>query len=432
MNNLYGRLPTLVGNLCDALVGNLDEGRHVQVRELLLQIIDKFGRVGNRGNVRFGIVLGVLIGGVDVRIRSRKRLCGHVTLALLEHRSGRGLVLAILGHNLLEFLVLVVYVLNLIAIRRNQQPLVHIDHINVYESILLLKTLRVRLRLGARSETPANLHTELLILLWKVRTDERNARKKLSWNRQVILLERSHLKEKGVSFLSRMTTCEEIRKLHNLCKRELISEWVAPNSNVLDCGCGRGGDWWKWKAVRARVWAIDPDSESLREAEMRANEMNMNVRFLGVGTIVQGAFAGPFDVVCYNFALHYIFETPEIYDVSLRALKSAVRKNGLLIGIVPDKARAEMMVDSYGYFTDPVGNEIALLHGGRTLMVRLVDGPFYAEGGREEPTLDPSVFIPDMQNYGFELVTWEPMLRQPNGYISDLYSKFVFKKMSDD
>jgi SAM-dependent methyltransferase len=199
---------------------------------------------------------------------------------------------------------------------------------------------------------------------------------------------------------------------------------------VLDCGCGRGGDWHKWKASRCQLFAIDPDVESLKEAEKRADEIRFNVWFLGNGNVIQAAFAGPFDVICYNFSLHYIFENPVTYRTSLKAIACSLVPGGLLIGVTPEKARAEALVDMFGHFKDEIGNEFALIHGGRRLSVRLVDGPFYAEGGREEPVLDASVLIQDLEKVGLELVTWEPMIPTPNGLISDLYSKFVFKKVS--
>jgi hypothetical protein len=221
----------------------------------------------------------------------------------------------------------------------------------------------------------------------------------------------------------------DLRKLHNNCKRQLIQKWVKPGSFVLDCGCGRGGDLWKWKDVNARVAAIDPDEESLLEAESRVGTVGIDVCFLGVGTIIQAAFAGPYDVVCYNFSLHYIFENEFTYKNSIKALGLSVKPGGLLIGITPDKDRAESMINEFGHFKDQLGNEIAWLHGGQNLMVRLIDGPFYADGGREEPTLSPTQLIHDLQKVGLSLVLWEPMISQPNGMISDLYSKFVFKKI---
>jgi len=223
---------------------------------------------------------------------------------------------------------------------------------------------------------------------------------------------------------------DELRKLHNSCKRDIITKWVRPGSTVLDCGCGRGGDWHKWKSVKAKIFAIDPDAESLAEAENRALGMKLDVWFLGQGDIRQAAFAGPFDVVCYNFSIHYIFQDPETFDLSIKAMALSVKPGGFLIGITPELARAEGMVDQFGHYRDQFGNEIALTHGNRNLLVRLVDGPFYADGGREEPTLDAQVLISKLKEVGFEKLVWEPMLPRPNGLISDLYSKFVFKKIS--
>ena len=224
---------------------------------------------------------------------------------------------------------------------------------------------------------------------------------------------------------------EHLRKLHNECKRELIQQWVRRGDKVLDCGCGRGGDLHKWKHVGAVVFAIDPDDTSLQEAENRAHEMHLGVWFLGTGTIVQGAFAGPFDVVCYNFSLHYIFENEKTYKESIRAIACALRKGGHLIGVTPEKARIEAITDATGYFKDGLGNEIQVCRGSRRLHVRLVDGPFYADGGREEPILDANMLVHDLELAGLELVRWEPMLLVPNGHVSDIYSRFVFKKVSD-
>ena len=217
-----------------------------------------------------------------------------------------------------------------------------------------------------------------------------------------------------------------LRRLHNDVKREFINRWVRPESLVLDCGCGRGGDWWKWKAVRARVVAIDPDLESLEEAESRSREAELDVFFLGQGDIRQAAFAGPFDVICYNFSVQYIFETPEIFDTSIRAIECALKPGGLLIGITPEKARAQALADEYGFFKDRYDNEFKI---SERLSVKISDGPFYSGEFRDEPILDANVFVRSLEAVGLNLVLWEPMLSRPNGCISDLYSKFVFKKI---
>lgn len=219
---------------------------------------------------------------------------------------------------------------------------------------------------------------------------------------------------------------EELRKLHNDCKRRLIMDRVPARSFVLDCGCGRGGDWWKWRAVRARVAAIDPDLESLTEAEARALDIGFGVWFLGQGDIRQAAFAGPYDVVCYNFSLQYIVDA---WEDSIKGIGVAVRPGGLLIGITPERARAEALCDERGHYEDALGNEFDIYQGGRRMMVKIADGPFYADGARDEPLLDSTTFIQALEKIGFEKLVWEPMLDRPNGLVSDLYSKFVFRKI---
>lgn len=215
----------------------------------------------------------------------------------------------------------------------------------------------------------------------------------------------------------------DLRKVHNDYKRQLINKWVKNDMYVLDCGCGRGGDWWKWQAAHVHLAAIDPDQDSLDEAERRAREMGLNVWFLGQGDIRQAAFAGPFDVVCYNFSLHYIFGDENLLTNSLRAIKVALKPGGLLIGITPEKARAESMAGS-GNFRDKLGNEFQIKN--EKLLVRLTDGPFYADGAKEEPLLDGPVLIERLKTLGFNRLVWEPMVPRPTGLISDLYTKFVF------
>jgi len=114
------------------------------------------------------------------------------------------------------------------------------------------------------------------------------------------------------------------------------------------------------------------------------------------------------------------------FEQSIKALGIAVRPGGYLIGITPEKARAEAMVDASGKFIDELGNEFEL--GPTDLKVRLADGPFYADGPKSEPLLDAWILIQNLEKVGLDLLIWEPMLRTPNGLVSDLYSKFVFRK----
>jgi hypothetical protein len=82
------------------------------------------------------------------------------------------------------------------------------------------------------------------------------------------------------------------------------------------------------------------------------------------------------------------------------------------------------MVDESGNFKDKLGNEFKIKN--EKLHVRLTDGPFYADGAKEEPLLDGRVLIEHLKTLGFNRLVWEPMVPRPTGLISDLYTKFVF------
>jgi ubiquinone/menaquinone biosynthesis C-methylase UbiE len=212
---------------------------------------------------------------------------------------------------------------------------------------------------------------------------------------------------------------DALRKHHNQVKRDLIKTWIKPKSFVLDCGCGRGGDLHKWIAVQARVAAIDPDEESLKEAENRAFDMNFGVWFLGKGDIRQAAFAGPFDAVCYNFSIQYI--VGEHFEQSIKAIKVAVKPGGVLIGVTPEKSLIEQAKSP-----DALGN-IFEVHGNQVLM-KLTDGPFYADGPKYEPLLDGNVLRSALEPE-FQCVLWSPIEPKPTGLVSDIYAQFVFVRL---
>ena len=203
---------------------------------------------------------------------------------------------------------------------------------------------------------------------------------------------------------------QQMRKDHNLIKRQMINEFVKPGAKVLDCGCGRGGDLLKWQSVKAQVTCVDPDPESLEEAKRRAKEIGFKTKFV-LGDIHK-VTNGPFDVVCYNFSLHY--------EKNFKTIVSSVKPGGLLIGLVPDPDRLETE-----WFMDRLGN--TCIRDGDTLKVKLCDGPFYNGSEKSEPILD-TLKLKNILKNCFETIVWESMTGTPTGLISDIYTKFVFKK----
>ena len=63
----------------------------------------------------------------------------------------------------------------------------------------------------------------------------------------------------------------------------------------------------------------------------------------------------------------------------------------------------------------------------KTISVRLVDGPFYADGARPEPVITRAALEEALKPW-FECIQWKPMLDEPNGLVSDIYSTFIFRR----
>ena len=215
---------------------------------------------------------------------------------------------------------------------------------------------------------------------------------------------------------------EKIRKNHNDAKRALIQAVVREGQSVLDVGAGFGGDLQKWRAVGAYVSMCDPSPEALEEARSRARNLKIRVNGFYVGDI-RACPNRRWDAVCYNFSLHYIFASRELFHATLREIKRRVQHGGHLFGIIPDSEsilnRVPLKDESGNFF-------LTKQHGnggfGEKLWVNLADTPFYADGPRPEPICYKDVLVTELEKIGFTMLLWKPL----EGHISELYSKFIF------
>jgi SAM-dependent methyltransferase len=217
---------------------------------------------------------------------------------------------------------------------------------------------------------------------------------------------------------------EEIRAHHNVLKRRLIQSATPLGSSVLDVGCGAGGDLQKW--FHTGVKHLDMcDPESLDEAQSRASTMKIPVTFY------QGCILScpkkMYDVIAYNFSLHYIFESKKLFFDSLHAIKVRLKIGGRLIGIIPDSERIIMDTP----FQDSLGNMMTRKcdtgrgNFGEKLFVCLADSPFYRDGARAEPIAYRDLLITHLESMGIMLEAWTPCTGFP---VTAMYSQFVFKK----
>ena len=223
---------------------------------------------------------------------------------------------------------------------------------------------------------------------------------------------------------------DNVRKLHNNEKRELIQRVVKPGHRVLDVGCGYGGDLHKWTSVYANVDMCDPDENAVKEAKKRIAEMKLKIRVL-IGDI-RTCPRILYDVICYNFSLQYIFDNERLFFESIANIKKRLKLNGKLIGCIPDHEKILMIKNMN--FHDEYGNYF-IRHDntgfgrfGEKLYVYLSDTPYYASGAKPEPIAYRDILVTHLENLGMQLDTWEPLVTSSVEcpQISALYSKFIF------
>jgi len=216
---------------------------------------------------------------------------------------------------------------------------------------------------------------------------------------------------------------EELRKRHNQFKRELIESVTSPGAHVLDVGAGRGGDLQKWRARDpGGINMCEPDAAALEEARRRAKNLKMRVNFYHGD--VCAAPKRPFDVICYNFSIHYIFETRELFETSIKAIRARAKKGTILCGIVPDSHRITMRAP----VQDELGNFFVMKRPGdgdfgEHVFVNIADGPYYQDGCKKEPIAHKDRLVTALESNGFALQTWVPL---HGSAVSELYSKFIF------
>ena len=221
-----------------------------------------------------------------------------------------------------------------------------------------------------------------------------------------------------------------MRKMHNDAKRRLIQNVVTAGSIVLDMGCGRGGDLHKWK--NCTVFGVDPDPESIAEAKKRATEGGYDswAKF-AVGDIHNAPMLS-FDVVCYNFSFQYLFKSIEFLRSSLIQISNRLRIGGKLIGIVPDASYITRLPHKW---SDSMGNTIERgpssdirQQAGNMILVKVADGPYYSGGAIPEPLCYKEILFQEIGEM-FELESWTKMVPERTGLITDIYSKFIFRRV---
>jgi hypothetical protein len=138
--------------------------------------------------------------------------------------------------------------------------------------------------------------------------------------------------------------------------------------------------------MHAGVKTLDMcDPNSLDEARSRAKNLGTSASFYQ-GDILDCP-KKTYDVIAYNFSLHYIFESKKLFLDTIHAIRVRLRIGGKLIGVIPDSDAIMLLTP----FSDHLGNRMirgsTTGHGdfGEKLFVFLADTPYYRDGPMAEP-----------------------------------------------
>lgn len=146
---------------------------------------------------------------------------------------------------------------------------------------------------------------------------------------------------------STKTIVSQLRKFHNEVKLLLLKRFAKKGNNLLDIGCGSGGDMWKWDDVKLKyVHGLDVTPESITRAQNRYIEM---CRSRGprqtewcfevndqIGKLWRCSSPGTYDVVSCMFALNYFFQSETMLRNLLNQISISLKYGGYFIGVCID------------------------------------------------------------------------------------------------
>lgn len=137
----------------------------------------------------------------------------------------------------------------------------------------------------------------------------------------------------------------KLRSFNNWIKSVLINLHTRRGFNVLDMGCGKGGDLMKWlKTGIADFTGADIASVSIDQAQQRYDTIRGNkfsARFYALD-----CYNNPltpllppnhtFDLVSMQFCMHYAFETEIKVRQMLRNVTDRLKPGGTFVGTIPN------------------------------------------------------------------------------------------------
>lgn len=170
---------------------------------------------------------------------------------------------------------------------------------------------------------------------------------------------------------------QNMRNAHNKIKSHLITNAVSTFSSnkkmaglkVLDLGCGRGGDIFKWEAENAvtEYVGVDVNAGFIDEARQRAEKLRrLKTQFHTADLSCEYpqicSSPGTFDIVSFQFCFHYFMKSRTTFDHVLEVVRFHLKQNGVMILTTLDGAAVHRMCSQMGqtdkcvsYIEDDIG-----------------------------------------------------------------------------
>lgn len=254
-----------------------------------------------------------------------------------------------------------------------------------------------------------------------------------------------------------------LRKFHNWIKLQLLTSVVEKTKShkikLLDLSVGRGGDIHKWNQLKInKVVGIDIDEKSIEEAKRRYHKKTNSVTKLDLHVFdlrnydsnkyIQKNYGDiTFDIVSCQFALHYFFESKDIFDNLIKMVSRRLKNNGFFIGttlngkkikeLLCDNVKRKLLsLNKYYHDESLYGQKYGMKIG---QINKTGTSYFDVKGESIEYLVDIKEMIRVCKKYDLKLIEIKSFRKLYDNYktyilskeekqISFLYFSFIFKK----
>ncbi|KAK1351122.1 mRNA cap guanine-N7 methyltransferase [Hamiltosporidium tvaerminnensis] len=226
---------------------------------------------------------------------------------------------------------------------------------------------------------------------------------------------------------------------NNFIKTILLNKYIKERMDVLDMGCGKGGDLQKYKYLRIKNYlGCDISEESIKEAEKRYLNIKdkYKAEFMLLDVYCQEINLNrSFDIISSQFSLHYGFRNSVTIDNLVKNISLHLRENGYFIATIPDKVTLLNRLKKYG---NNYGNEFYKISFKIEKNEELSEYLFTLDGAVDscpEYLLDCEILKSKFKNENIHLIEEKSFLNFFNENIrinKNLYERMRVKRLSID